>query len=140
MSWSAYIDMLMNFTVCGIQPVEEAAICGLSDHTVWASSPGLSHLTSEEIKQFTGIKTDLGQNGPCLAGIKCRMLRDNFNTDKMFCMDLKSAKYEDGSTSSYCVGKTNQALIIVKGKKDVCGGSVTEATCYLVDYLRNNNS
>ncbi|GLD72577.1 profilin-1-like protein, partial [Lates japonicus] len=79
-------------------------------------------LTAEEIRKLAGKRDTFGQCGPCVGGMKCRMLRDNMEDEKMYSLDLKSAADAEGNTYSVCVGKSKQALVIARGTKDATGG------------------
>ncbi|XP_040886776.1 profilin-1 [Toxotes jaculatrix] len=142
MSWDSYLDTLKTVdTNTGTVPVEEAAICGMGSgsESVWASTPGLRGIKPEEIKRLAGRRDDFGQSGPFIAGIKCRMIRDNMDDDKMYSLDLKTAKDAEGNTYNVCVGKSKQALIIAKGTKDATGGQLAAKVFTVVKYLREAN-
>lgn len=68
----------------------------------------LSLPQAEEIRKLAGKRDTFGQCGPCVGGMKCRMLRDNMEDEKMYSLDLKSAADAEGNTYSVCVGKSKQ--------------------------------
>ncbi|XP_074555163.1 profilin-1 [Halichoeres trimaculatus] len=134
MSWDGYIDNLMAEPT----PVAEAAIYGFAEgsESLWASTPGLKNITKEEIKRFISEKEALQTSGACLAGKKCRLIRNQMEFEGVYCCDLKTAAAADGSTVSVCVGKTNKAFVIAFAKKDVSGGTLGDRVYKMVSYLR----
>lgn len=60
------------------------------------------------MKKLTSNRSDFGQNGPKIGGLKCRLIRDNMDTDGMFCLDLKTSQDTEGNTYNVCVGKTQK--------------------------------
>ncbi|XP_039996811.1 profilin-1 [Xiphias gladius] len=108
MSWNAYVDSLKMPDEKGIVAVEEAALCGIlpGKEGVWASSEGLASITEDEIKKLAGDRKDFGQCGPCIAGVKCRMIRDSMDDETLHSLDLKTASDNEGNTYNICVGKS----------------------------------
>ncbi|KAM7366718.1 hypothetical protein PAMP_016129 [Pampus punctatissimus] len=138
MSWEAYITNLKGIDSTGAYPVDQAAICGISDFSVWASTPGFS-LSVEEIKKLAGDRKDFCQNGTHVGGVKCRLIRDNMEMEGVYCVHLKTSADGEGNSYNVCVGRTHKALIIAKGKKEANGGQISEKVFSLVDYLRKAN-
>ncbi|GAA6214853.1 profilin-1-like [Lates japonicus] len=138
MSWQGYIDNLLAPDDKGRLPVQEAAICGFApgQESVWASTPGMNNISAEEIRKLAGKRDTFGQCGPCVGGMKCRMLRDNMEDEKMYSLDLKSAADAEGNTYSVCVGKSKQALVIARGTKDATGGQLAPKVFSIVEHLR----
>ena len=119
----------------GVCPVRAAAICGFKQGcSVWASS-GLN-VTPEEIKALSGDSKVFAQCGPKIGGVKCRMLRDNKETDGMFSIDFKTSADAEGNTYSVCVGFTHTALIIAMGTKEASGGQISSKLYSIISYLR----
>jgi len=139
MSWQSYIDNLKTVDTTGKAPVAEAAICGMQPESVWASTPGFANISVEEIKRLAGSRKDFGQSGPVIAGMKCRLIRDNLDTDGLFCLDLKSSADAEGNAYNVCVGKSARALVIAKGTKEANGGQVSGKVFSVVEYLRKAN-
>ncbi|XP_026181937.1 profilin-1 [Mastacembelus armatus] len=136
MSWDSYITNLKTPDQSGQCPIEDAAICGIADGTVWAGTPAFKQIQPNEIKRLAGNRSDFAQSGPMIAGIKCRLLRDNLDTEGMHVMDLKTAADAQGNTYSVCIGKTLQSIIIVKGTKEASGGQISAKLHTILDYLR----
>ncbi|XP_071315461.1 profilin-1 [Trachinotus anak] len=132
-SWDSYIKNLMDDGI-----IEEAAICGMNPPSVWAKSPQMS-ISVEEIKKLLADRSGFAQCGPCISGVKCRMLRDNMDDEGIFTLNLKTASDAEGNTYSVSVGKTLQTLVIGKGKKDANGGQVASKVFATVEHLRKAN-
>ncbi|XP_053199727.1 profilin-1 [Scomber japonicus] len=142
MSWQSYIDNMKTPDASGKAPVEDAAICGMDKGAegVWASTPGFSGITAAEIKRLAAAdRKDFGQNGPTIAGMKCRLIRDNLDTDGLNCLDMKSSADADGNAYNVCVGKSVKALVIAKGTKEANGGQVSGKVFSTVEHLRKSN-
>ncbi|XP_023257787.1 profilin-1-like [Seriola lalandi dorsalis] len=141
MSWDSYIDNLKTPDSNGVVAVAEAAICGMlsGSESVWASTPALANISVEEIKRLAGKRSDFGQSGPLIGGVKCRMIRDNMDNDGMFSLDLKTAADASGNAFSVCVGKSKSALVIAKGTKEANGGQLASKVFGIVNYLRGVN-
>jgi len=138
MSWQSYIDNMQTVDNTGKVPVVEAAICGSmpGQESVWASTPGFANISAEEIKRLAGDRSSFGQSGPLIGGMKCRLIRDNMDTDGMYNLDLKSSADADGNAYNVCVGKSVKALVIAKGSKEANGGQVSGKVFTVVDHLR----
>ncbi|XP_072562651.1 profilin-1 [Paramormyrops kingsleyae] len=140
MSWIGYVTSLMDrgYTV-------DAAIVGCltGQESVWAAHPGgdFERITPHEIQRLL-IKDrgELFSNGLTLANTKCTVLRDRLNEDGVFTMDLRTKGTElQPDTFNICVGKSGQALVLVKGKKDVHGGKLNPMVDDMAAYLRKAN-
>ncbi|CAK6984635.1 profilin-1 [Scomber scombrus] len=137
MSWDSYIANMTAPESDGLVLLEEAAICGIvAPESVWASTSNFAMITAAEIKRLASDRKDFGQNGPVIAGTKCRLIRDNMDIEGLFCMDLKTSADEGGNTFNICVGKSIKAIVIAKGKKDTNGGQVSTKVFSIVEYLR----
>uniref|UniRef100_A0A3Q3A0Z9 Profilin n=2 Tax=Kryptolebias marmoratus TaxID=37003 RepID=A0A3Q3A0Z9_KRYMA len=141
MSWQSYIDSLKTADQSGLVPVNEAAICGIApgQESVWVSTPGLSSITAEEIKKLSGDRSGFGQHGVYIGGQRCRLIRDQMDTDPIFALDLKTAADADGNAYGICVGKSKTAVVIVKGTKDASGGQLSSKVFTVVSHLRKSN-
>ncbi|XP_008323802.1 profilin-2 [Cynoglossus semilaevis] len=137
MSWQSYIDNLVK-----TGDIDEAAIVGYQCNAegIWAATEGYKNITVDEIKRLAGTRTDFGASGPCVGGMKCRMLRDNLDDEGLHSMQLKTVADGSGNAYMVCIGKTCKSFVIAKGKKDAQGGNVNQAVCSIVEYLRKNNS
>uniref|UniRef100_A0A665TQ62 Profilin n=1 Tax=Echeneis naucrates TaxID=173247 RepID=A0A665TQ62_ECHNA len=93
-------------------------------------------LPPAEIQKLLGDRKDFGQCGTTICGTKCRMLRDNLDTDGMNSLDLKTAPDTEGNTYNICIGKTGKTLVIAKGKKDANGGQVATKVFETVSHLK----
>ncbi|KAM8746944.1 profilin-1-like [Acanthopagrus schlegelii] len=133
MSWDQYITNLK-----ADSQVLDAAIwgCEKGAESKWAGGAGLDSITVDEIKRLVGDRSAFRQCGPHIAGNKCMLLTDNMDTEGVHCLNLKTAADAEGNRYSVCVGKTNKALIIVKGTKDANGGHLAEKVYQTVKYLR----
>lgn len=60
----------------------------------------------DEIKRLAGTRTDFGASGPCVGGMKCRMLRDNLDDEGLHSMQLKTVADGSGNAYMVCIGKT----------------------------------
>ncbi|RVE60922.1 hypothetical protein OJAV_G00185530 [Oryzias javanicus] len=141
MSWQAYIDNLKSPDHTGLITVAEAAICGIApgSESVWASTPGLASISVEEIKALAGDSTkrkSFAQNGVYIAGQRCRLLRDQMDTEEIFTLDLKTAADANGDAFGVCVGKSKTAIVIAKGTKEANGGHLSSKVFTVVSYLR----
>ncbi|XP_029281998.1 profilin-3-like isoform X2 [Cottoperca gobio] len=133
MSWDLYITKLMAADTNGIYPVKEAAICGY-DGSIWASTEKLKCITPEEIKKLIGDTCCFHQCGPHVAGMKCMMIKDEYDVPEVGCLQLKS-KSETGESYNICVGKALQCVIIAQGTKEASGGQLTNMVHPIVKYL-----
>ncbi|KAK5848030.1 hypothetical protein PBY51_005686 [Eleginops maclovinus] len=135
MSWDEYIDNLMapekNVTI-----LIGAAICG-QDGSLWAASPDMKKITPDEIKKLIGKTTSFHQCGPTVAGLKCMMLKDQYDDSKCPCLQLKSRPDADGATYNIVVGKSIQAVVVAKGTKESNAAQVTKKVYTMVDYLQS---
>uniref|UniRef100_A0A7N6AIU6 Profilin n=1 Tax=Anabas testudineus TaxID=64144 RepID=A0A7N6AIU6_ANATE len=77
-----------------------------------------------------------GQCSPTIGPYKCRMLRNNKDTDGLWCIDFKTAADAEGNTFSVCVGYTLTAIVIGIGTKEASGGQVSAKVFGIVTYLR----
>ncbi|KAL3050808.1 profilin-1-like [Trematomus bernacchii] len=134
MSWDGYITSLMAATD-GVSHVSGAAICG-QDGSTWAASDNMKCITAEEVKKLIGDTSTFHQSGPVVAGMKCMMIRDQYEDPSSYCLQLKSRKDAEGNTFNICVGKTTTAVVIAKGTKEANGGQVTAKVYTIVSYLR----
>ncbi|KAG8430636.1 hypothetical protein GDO86_020231 [Hymenochirus boettgeri] len=135
MSWSDYITNLMDVKC------EDAAIVGFNPPCLWASRPGgfLEKITPEEIKVFVlPDRSNLFVKGVTLGGMKCSVIRDEFDTPDVHCMDLKT-KNPDGPKLNVTVAKTNTALIIVVAADGIHGSHCNSKAHSLCVYLRKQN-
>ncbi|XP_076580376.1 profilin-1 [Chaetodon auriga] len=142
MTWQAYIDDLMSVDEqTGTIPVMDAAICGteVGQQSVWASSPGLSNITAEEIKRLIGDRPTFHSSGPVIGGRKCMLLRDQMDDDTSYALNLKTKADEQGVCFSVCVGKSKSALVIAFGNKDAQGGQLVKKVYKVVKHLRESN-
>ncbi|KAM7376814.1 hypothetical protein PAMA_013540 [Pampus argenteus] len=138
MSWKSYIDNLTAKDSTGVCVVDQAAICGITDLTVWASSTGFT-VSDTEIKQLAGKRQSFCQSGVHIGGLKCRLLRDDMDTEGIYCLHLKTSADSEGNAYNVCVGQSLKALIIAKGTKEANGGQISEKVFSVVDYLRKAN-
>ncbi|XP_041926166.1 profilin-1 isoform X1 [Alosa sapidissima] len=140
MSWNSYITTLLN-QEDGLV-IRDAAIVSHKSNleAVWASSPGLEGITTAEIKALVNPdRSKLLTTGTSVAGINCRVLRDN-RGDTLETMDMRTKKSNpDSITYSICVVKSAQALVVVQAKKDVHGGKVNKIAFDMADYLRKKD-
>uniref|UniRef100_A0A3Q3WID6 Profilin n=1 Tax=Mola mola TaxID=94237 RepID=A0A3Q3WID6_MOLML len=138
MSWEAYIDSLKGPDSSGTCPVEEAAIWGNNPMSVWATTPGLSTITLEEIKMLCGDRKSFQMCGPSIGGKKCFVLKDEMDEDGMHVLNLKTTKDNDGNAYLISVGKAKTCLIIARGTKDAKGGQVCNKVQSITNYLWNS--
>ncbi|KAK2863528.1 hypothetical protein Q5P01_003061 [Channa striata] len=134
MSWQSYVDNIMTADQSGLCPIKAVAICGKQGFSVWASS-GIN-VTPEEIKALCGDSKSFAQCGPKIGGYKCRMLRDNKETEGIFSIDFKTSADAEGNTYSVCVAYTLSAVIIAMGTKEASGGQVSSKLYTIISYLR----
>ncbi|XP_064208989.1 profilin-1-like [Anguilla rostrata] len=135
MAWDGYIDNLMG------QDMDDAVIVGCQpgQEYVWASNKTgkLKDVTAEEVQVLQGHDRDsLFAKGLTLAGCKCTMVRDGIKDDFVPYVDLRTKGTDN---SAICVAKTNQAVIILKGKKETHAGVVNDKVLRMADYLRKAN-
>ncbi|KAG9346413.1 hypothetical protein JZ751_006724 [Albula glossodonta] len=137
MSWQSYID---NLTADGV--VIEAAIAGCESgqESVWASKGEFCKITPAEIRQLMASdRSSLFSTGVTMGGVKCTVLRDNLNTDQNHTMDLKTKSSDtQPDTFNITVGKSNKALVIVKGAKDTHGGKLNPRAFSMAEHLRKS--
>ncbi|KAJ8338123.1 hypothetical protein SKAU_G00370890 [Synaphobranchus kaupii] len=140
MSWQQYVDNLM-----ADECVADVVIvgCEAGKESVWASNAAgtLGKITPEEIRKLVGSeRSSFFTNGASLAGYKCTVLRDTLCVEGQHCMDMRTkSSDQEPDTCNITIGKTRQALVIAKGKKDAHGGRVNEAVYKVADYLRKAN-
>ncbi|XP_047444563.1 profilin-1 [Mugil cephalus] len=139
MSWQSYIDTLLAADGSGTAPVAQAAICGVSSgqESVWAASPGFT-VSVDEIKKLAGDRSNFGQTGVVIGGQKCRMLRDQMDTEEVYALQLKTAADAEGNSYNVCVGRSATAIVIAKGTKDANGGQVSSKVYGVVTHLRKS--
>ncbi|KAJ4919760.1 hypothetical protein JOQ06_024776 [Pogonophryne albipinna] len=113
----------------------EFRACSLA-RLVPALQAGPRCLQPEQVKMLIGDTSTFHQSGPVVAGMKCMLIRDQYDDPSSYCLQLKSKKDDDGNTFHICVGKTNTAVVIAKGTKDANGGQVTAKVFTIVSYLR----
>ncbi|XP_031169636.1 profilin-2-like [Sander lucioperca] len=137
MSWQAYVDSLTGPDSSGNKTIEDAAICGLASgaESIWASSPGLSSLTADQIKKLAGNSSALRECGPSIGEMKCMLLTDDSENPSSYCMHLKASKNHGGF--NICVGKAKTAMVIAKGKDGTAGNQVSTRVFPIVKYLRD---
>jgi len=123
MSWDAYTDSLL-----GTGHVSHAAIVGLADGGVWASSKGLK-LTPEQCRALiVGLNdsTSIEQCGFHLGGVKYMFLQS----------DSSQIQGKKGSTGA-SIYKTSKCLIIGVYDEGIQPGNCRNAVGKLAEYLRS---
>ncbi|XP_036381631.1 profilin-1-like [Megalops cyprinoides] len=137
MSWDDYITNLMSGG-----EMKDAAIVGCvsASESVWAAHPTgqFKAITAAEIRQLVGKdRSSFFSNGVTLGGIKCTVLRDTLNDENS--MDLRTKASEaDTQTCNISVGKSNTALVILKGNHGVHGGTVNVKAFNMAEHLRKS--
>ncbi|XP_061093099.1 profilin-2-like [Conger conger] len=138
MSWDAYITSLMD------DETMDAAIVGCESgkESVWASSKcgTLSCITPDEIRKIScNDHSPMFSSGATLGGVKCTLLRDKLHVEDDNTMDLRSkASDQDQDTYNICISKSNKALVIVKGKKNVHGGKMNVKAFDMAKHLKKS--
>ncbi|XP_041926167.1 profilin-1 isoform X2 [Alosa sapidissima] len=139
MSWNSYITTLLN-QEDGLV-IRDAAIVSHKSNleAVWASSPGLEGITTAEIKALVNPdRSKLLTTGTSVAGINCRVLRDN-RGDTLETMDMRTKKSNpDSITYSICVVKSAQVLVIAMGHENVHGGKIGQAVYNVATHLQGS--
>ncbi|KAG7484037.1 hypothetical protein MATL_G00045000 [Megalops atlanticus] len=112
----------------------------LGRESLWASHPSgeFKAITPAEIRQLVAKERNtLFSNGVTLGGVKCTVLRDSINEENS--MDLRTkASDADAQTYNISVGRSNTALVIVKGNHGIHGGSVNVKAFNMAEYLRKS--
>lgn len=79
----------------------------------------------EEIKPFTTAagRKAFNESGPKVSGIKCMMLRDMFEVEGVFCMDLKTRALADGVSYNIYAGRTKTCKYPTNQTYSLTGGN-----------------
>ncbi|XP_053716256.1 profilin-2-like [Synchiropus splendidus] len=134
MSWQDYVRNLMAPTPEGTVIVTEAAICGICDCSIWASSAECE-IKNEEIAKLVGDRSGFSQSGPYVAGVKCRLLRDEMDDPQVMTMRLKTVADCSGCCYPVCIGKSKKALLYIKGTKDAQPGALSDRLFSIIAHL-----
>ncbi|XP_053317844.1 profilin-2-like [Spea bombifrons] len=136
MSWDDYVSNLMD------KNCQDAAIVGIcGTPCVWAAHPGgqLRTLSPAEVSSLIADdRSGLLVNGLSLGGMKCSVIRDQFNIPDIMVMDVKT-KNPDGPTYNVAIGRAKTALVIVVGAEGVHGGTLHTKAHEMAKYLRDLN-
>nr|XP_057928727.1 profilin-2-like [Doryrhamphus excisus] len=137
MSWQSYVENLMADGSC-----QDAAIVGYTDSKyVWASSPGgtFAGVTTDEIDAINaGDRNCLLTGGLTLGKQKCSVIRDQFQSDGDWSMDIRTKSQGGGPTYNVAVCKADRVLVMVMGKEGIHGGALNKKTHDMAKYLRQS--
>ncbi|MBN3301450.1 profilin-1 [Amia ocellicauda] len=139
MSWNEYVSNLM-----AGNEVQDAAIAGCEPgaHSVWAAAPNghFGKITPDELAVLMGKdRSSFFINGVTLGGVKCSVIRDRINEEGDWCMDLRTKSINGSETFNISVAKSNKAVVIIKGCKDVHGGALNKKAFDMASHLRKSN-
>ncbi|KAK6466525.1 profilin-1-like [Huso huso] len=134
MSWDSYVTNLLADGDC-----QDAAIIGYKDGvSIWASTPGktLCNVTPEEIAVLTGKdRASFLTNGLTMGKVKCSVLRDRFEFEDEWTMDLRT-KAAGQPTYNISVAKAGKALVAVIGHEGKPGGCLNKKVYDMMKHLR----
>ncbi|CAL8253065.1 unnamed protein product [Merluccius merluccius] len=137
MSWQSYVDNLMSDGTC-----QDSAIVGYTDAKyVWASFPGgvFVNITSQEIDEIVGKdRQGFFTSGLTLGNKKCSVIRDNFNMENDWTMDIRTKSVGGEPTHNIAIGKATRVLVFVMGKEGVHGGGLNKKAYSMAKYLRDS--
>ncbi|KAK0139580.1 Profilin-2 [Merluccius polli] len=137
MSWQSYVDNLMSDGTC-----QDSAIVGYTDAKyVWASFPGgvFVNITSQEIDEIVGKdRQGFFTSGLTLGNKKCSVIRDNFNMESDWTMDIRTKSVGGEPTHNIAIGKATRAMVLIMGKEGVHGGQLNHKVFGMADHLRKS--
>ncbi|XP_061540813.1 profilin-1-like [Phycodurus eques] len=136
MSWQSYVDTLIgDGFIC-----QDAAVVGYEmDKSVWASycPSSFATITPEQIDMLLSENREsLLIHGVTLGNVKCSVLRDSFDVDGDWTMDLRTKDAGGGPTYNITIAKSLKAFVVVMGKGGVHGGKPHIKAQDMASYLR----
>ena len=133
--WDGYIhNLVQDGTTC-----QDAVIVGYKQFSVWGASQDgtLRNITAAEVAAIVAQdRSDMFVNGLTIAGQKCSLIRDNTDILDNWIMDLRTKSRNGEPTSNIALGKSESALVIVKGAPEIHGGILNTKCHNMTKYLR----
>ncbi|XP_058497198.1 profilin-2-like isoform X1 [Solea solea] len=137
MSWQSYVENLMADGSC-----QDSAIVGYTDAKyVWAAHAGgtFNNITSQEIDVLVGKdRESFFTNGLTLGSKKCSVIRDSFQDEGDWTMDIRTKSQGGEPTYNISLGKAGKVLVLVMAKDGVHGGILNKKAYTMADYLRKS--
>ncbi|XP_077439425.1 profilin-2-like [Vanacampus margaritifer] len=136
MTWQSYVASMMAAGNC-----DDAAVIGIDEMVVWASHSGgkFTHITRDEIKKLitSQDREKFYTQGLEIGMEKCSVIRDELFNDDVRTMDLRTkCTSGDGPTFNIAIGKSSKAMVLVKGKQGIHGGTLNKIVFDMANYLR----
>ncbi|XP_019730835.1 profilin-2-like [Hippocampus comes] len=135
-AWQGYVDTLMASGIC-----KDAAVVGFCDNKyVWAAHPGgeFAKITPAEIDILASSKDRVTffTAGLTLGNEKCSVLRDRFNVDNEWSVDIRTKCAGGGPTYNVAVSRASTVMIVVKGNEGIYGGQLNPLAYDMAQHLR----
>ncbi|XP_032869583.1 profilin-2-like [Amblyraja radiata] len=137
LGWEDYVRSLLADGLC-----QDAAVLACScPRLLAAKEDGLfKQMSSKEIGNIMSNERKTFQvKGFTIGGKKCFVIRDNFQLDGDYTMDVRM-KRRDGNNpcNSIAIARSTKVVIMIMGKRGVHGGTLNKKAFQMATYIRRS--